>query len=376
MRLSSVIMLSAAIITVYGCGKKKQHQSVFTPKLPVFIAVSDSMPMSMQFTGQTSSIHTVTIQPRISGYLQSIEFNSGMPVRKGQLLFKIDPAQLNTQLASARSQLLSAKAQAIEAKNNYERAVPLAKINAISQTSLDSYTAQYQSAQAAVKAALAAVNDASLNVGYATIYSPMEGIIGKSTASIGEYVGVGTKYTALATISNNDTIQVTLSVPVNKYLQLIASEDGPIQSYDNSRLLSDITLWLSDGNKYPYEGSYAYTQSDAENLMGTIAIVVSFPNPNNILKSGQYAHVTANAGRPKPQITIPQKCVMQNQNINSVWVIDKDSTVQYRKVTLGDTFGTMWIIEQGLEDGEMVLTSGLQKVKSGEKVIPVPDKNS
>ncbi len=367
-----VVIFLFALCALTGCGKKKQSAQAPVPHLPVFVVSVDSLPHRMQFTGQTSSIHNVIIQPRISGYLQSIEFRSGMPVRKGQLLFRIDPSQLATSLASARSQLLSAKAQSLEAKNNYERAVPLARINAISQTSLDQYTAQYESAKASVRAAEAAVKDASLNVGYATIYSPMDGIIASSSASVGDYVGVGTQYTTLTTISDNDTIQVTLSVPVNKYLLLARRDSGKVHSYDNSTLLSDITLWLPDGSRYPHRGVYAYTASDAQNLMGTIAIVVSFPNPDNILKAGQYAHVTADAGGLGEKIAIPQRCVMQTQDVNSVWVVGPDSTVSFRKVVLGDTFdGDMWIIEQGLWQGEMVLTSGLQKVKSGEKIVPV-----
>ena len=324
----------------------------------------------MKFVGLISANSQVTLQPRISGFLLSTHYDNGMPVRKGQLLIRIDPTQLQTEVSAAQAALASAEAMLIEARNNYNRAVPLAGINAISQSSLDQYAAQYASAEANLRSAQSALKNASLNLSYTMIYAPVSGIIGSSPASVGDYVGVGTKFTVLNTISDIDSVSVQLSMPVQQYLSLRNDSLNTLPSYQNQSLFSNIVLTLSDGSTFPYPGRYDYTQRDVSNTTGTINFVVKFPNPEHILKPGQYARIMADVGDLRQAILIPQRCVSQSQGINSVWVMKPDSSVEFRKVVLGDTFGSFWIIESGLSEGEPVLTSGQMKVRNGMKIIP------
>ena len=371
MRVKFLATLLLSVILAGGCKKRQSTPRPTVPHIPVFTIRTDSLATPMEFVGEMNSNSDVIIQPRITGYLLSAHFKSGMPVHKGQLLYRIDPAQLQTQEAAARSQLSSAQAQLIEAQNNYERAVPLARINAVSRSALDQYKAQYESARAAVRSAEASLHDASLNVGYATIYSPIDGIIGATDPSVGDLVGVGTQYTTLTTISNTDSVSVTLSIPVSEYLRLRDSTKLDEPSYVNRNLLSNIRLWLSDGSLYPYPGVYSYTRRATGDRMGTIELVVKFPNPEQVLKPGEYARVMTDAGKIRPRTVVPQICVSQNQGINSLWVIRPDSTAEYRRVELGKTYGSYWIINQGVEIGEWVAESGLQKMRNGMKVIPV-----
>ena len=247
------------------------------------------------------------------------------------------------------------------------RAVPLARINAISQSQLDQYTAQYKAAEATVRSAEQTLSSARMNVGYTELRSPIDGIISNTSAHVGDYVGPGTQFGVLTTISNIDTLTVDVAIPMAQYLR----SAGPRTSiFDNAGLLTDIRLMLADGTEYPYEGLYDYTRKDVSSTTGTLVLVVMFPNPDRSLKPGQFARVEASVGPVRPRVVVPQACVSQAQGVNSVWVVRPDSTAMYRRVIPGDTYGSMWCIDEGLIDGELVVTAGQQKLHNGMKVIP------
>lgn len=205
--------LLCALAALLAGGCRGRHATGAQPSLRVEVieAATDTVPNRMSFVSSVESNFDALIEPRVNGYLVNKYFSSGMPVRKGQLLFTIDPNLLSTTLLSAEASLESARAQEVSARNNYERAVPLARIDAISQTQLDQYTAEYVAAQAAVRSAEQQVRNARLQVGYTRIYAPIDGIIASSNAHTGDYVGVGTQFSVLTTISNIDTVAVDVA---------------------------------------------------------------------------------------------------------------------------------------------------------------------
>ena len=207
-----------------------------------------------------------------------------------------------------------------------------------------------------------------MNVGYTELRSPIDGIIEHTAAHVGDYVGPGTQFSVLTSISNIDTLTVDVAIPMAEYLRA-AGGRGSI--YDNEGLLSDIRLTLADGTRYPYGGLYDYTRKNVSSSTGTLVLVVKFPNPDRSLKPGQFARVSANVGPVQPRVIVPQQSVSQAQGVNSVWVVRPDSTAAYRRVVLGDTYGTMWCVDEGLAEGEQVVTAGQQKLRNGMKVIPV-----
>lgn len=328
-------------------------------------ARAESIPDRFAFVGRISGNYEAVIQPRVSGYLLARHFESGMPVKRGALLFEIDAGLLRTTLLSARASLESARAQAVEAKNNYERAIPLAEINAISQAQLDQYTAQYRAAEASVRSAEQQLRNASLEVGYSRIYSPIDGFVEAPKAHVGDYVGVGTEFATLTKVVNIDTVSVDITLPLWQYERHI-EPDRPI--YENESLLSDIVLFDDNGTPYPLRGTYNYTRTEVSDSAGTLAIVVDFPNPDYRLKAGEFARVEANVGAEQRCVLVPQRCVVQRQGQASVWVVRPDSTAEYRRVSLGETYGGQWIIEEGLREGEKVVASGGQRLHNGAKV--------
>lgn len=356
------------LLFICGCGKSTAPAGVLpSPEVEVVQAKSDSIFIRRSFVGRISGNYEAVIQPRVSGYLLSRHFESGMPVRKGDLLFVMDASLLSTTLLSARASLASARAQVVEAKNNYERAIPLADINAISQSQLDQYTAQYRAAEANVRTAEQQLRNASLEVGYSRIYSPIDGFVEAPKAHVGDYVGVGTAFSTLTKVVNLDTVSVAVVLPMSQYLRY-AESNKPI--YENQELLSDITLHQSGGDVYPLQGIYDYTRTEISDAAGTLAIVVDFPNPDYRLKSGQFARIEANVGAMRRSVVVPQQCVVQTQGQTSLWVVRADSVVEYRNISLGDTYAHKWIVENGLREGEWVVSSGQQKIRDGMKVLP------
>lgn len=362
-------LLTAAIAALVATACRPQAETAAGQTLEIETAVarSDSLYVRRSFISEIGSDSEVIIEPRVSGFLAARHYRKGMPVRKGQLLFEIDNREYYSALLSAQAALESSRALALEARNNYDRAVPLAGINAISAAQLDQYTARYAAARADVKAAEQAVRNAGLNLSYTKIYSPIDGIIESSNAGKGDLVGPGTQIPTLTTIMNIDTVTVSIAIPMAQFLAL----DGDrAMIYDNAGLLSDIVLYEADGTRYPFAGKYDYTRTAVSTATGTIVLIVRFPNPSYRLKAGQFARIEANLGAKRPRVLVPSQSVSQILDASSVWVIRADSTAEYRHITPGETFGALWAVEEGLQPGERVAVTGIQKLKEGMRVVP------
>ncbi|MFI3268090.1 MAG: efflux RND transporter periplasmic adaptor subunit [Rikenellaceae bacterium] len=356
---------------LFCCKSHKTESSM--PSLPCEVAyVSDTIFKNrMNFTGQIYPNNTFTLEPRINGYLVNTNFKKGAPVKKGDILFQIEPIQINTTLTQAEAQLSSAIAEQTRTQNNYYRAVPLAEINAISASSLDEYKASYLAAQSSVNVAKAELESARLNMGYTTITAPANGIIADTDVSIGDWVGTGTQYAVLAKIYDIDTIQVKLALAVNDYLTIRQRDSLLNPSYDNSNLISDVKITLSDGTEYPEMGVYDYTESEIDSSTGTIILNVKFANKSMVLKPNQFVKVCANIGSERSCVVVPQVSVVQTQGQSNVFVVSDDDVVAFRKVKLGATIGDDWIVESGLKKGDKVLTTGVTKVRTGQKITPI-----
>lgn len=325
----------------------------------------------MNFVGQTFSYADATIQPRVSGYLLEVLYGQGMPVRRGELLFRIDPAPLKLQVMQSEAAVAAANSQLVEAQSNYDRSVPLARLKAISQSSLDQATAALESAKANKRSADAALDQARLNLSYTSIYASIDGVIGKTNGTVGDYVGVGTNYPILNTISNLDSVYVYLSLPVQSYLSMLERDSLNRPLYYNNDILNNIKMILADGSIYPHPGRYSFTERDVNNSSGSVVMHIIFPNKESYLKAGQYVRVSADVGPRRSVVLVPQRAVNQSQGINSLLVMKADSTVEYRRVELGDTYGSQWAVTSGVGAHEKVLIEGSQKLRSGMKITPL-----
>lgn len=347
-----------------ACKKKTNTQGTESPSIPVVEVVQSDVPISKTFVGQTYGSSDITIQARVNGFLKGIYFKEGAPVRKGQLLYVIEPAPLAAQSAEAYAALANAQTALVQAQSNYDRVKPLADMNAVSRSELDAAVAQLGSAKASVKSAEASLDLADIQLGYTRITSPINGVIGKTNARVGDYVGLESQIPVLNTVSQIDSVLVRFYVPDGVYL--MAGGDR--------MTMTDITLFLPDGTPYPDKGRFNFVGRAINQGTGSIDVQVSFQNPDSLLRPGQFAKVTANVGTLKDALLIPQQSVTQTQGLYSVYVVGDDNKLVQKIVDLGDTYGPMWVVKSGLQKGDKVVLEGFHKVRSGVKINPVLSK--
>ncbi len=357
----------AVLLILSSCHHHSTGHELPPLNVEITTAHSEEIFDRIEVASHIESLYDVVIQPRVNGFLTSIDYKQGLPIRRGDLIFTINQDEFTLNCLSAQADLQSAMVQEVLAHNNLQRAIPLARIDAISRSDLDQYKASHSAAQAAVKSATEELNNANLNLSYTEITSPIDGIIADTPATEGDYVGPSTRLSTLTTISYIDTIDVDIPIPTSLYFENTQNS----ASYSNNKLLSNITLTLANNQEYPYKGRYHYTRKNSPNETSTIVVVAKFPNPQRQLKQGMFARVSSNIGEAKNRIVVPQRCVSQTQGVNSVWVVRPDSCVEFREVKLGDKQGEDWVIEQGVNEGEDLLLTGQLKVRNGTKVAPI-----
>jgi membrane fusion protein (multidrug efflux system) len=374
MKSVSVFMAAAtsALLLLTAC-KEKADNAIQPPNVQVVEVIQKDIPVTEEFVGQTYGLFDIAIQARVDGFLEGIHFEEGTRVKKGQLLYTIDPQSLEAKLAGAMGQLAEANTMLVKAESDLARIKPLAEMNAVSQSDLDAAIAQRDAAAGTVDAARAAVTSAKIELGYTRIYSPIDGIIGKTEAYPGDYVGRGINNVVLNEVSRIDTILVNFHIPEEQYLELVQSfiEGGQRVNVQRRENQADLTLKLSDGTDFPEPGRLKFVNREVNATTGTLLLQASFPNPQEVLRPGQFARVVAIIEVIKGGLLVPQRCVQELQGNYNVFVVNDQNMVEFRKIEVGFAYQTGYLtVTSGLEPGEKVVYEGLQKVRGGAKVNP------
>jgi membrane fusion protein, multidrug efflux system len=367
----TAIFLMVAL-TFTGC-KEKSAAKLPPPKVQVVEVIQQDIPMMEEFVGQTYGLFDISIQARVDGFLEGIYFEEGRRVKKGQLLYTIDSEPYEAKVAVAQGQLAEANTHLVKAQSDLVRIQPLAEKKAVSESDLDAAVAQRDAAQASVEAAEANMQSVRIELGYTKVYSPISGIIGKTEVYPGDYVGKGITNVVLNEVSRIDTILVNFHLPEEKYLEIarFISETDP-SVLRNNQPRTALTLILSDGTIYPEEGRIRFANRQVNATTGTILLQASFPNTDFILRPGQFAKVRGVIQRIKGGLLIPQRCVQEMQGNYSVFVVNENNEVEFRKIEVLSTYETSFmIVSSGLAPGDRVVYEGLQKVKGGAIVDPV-----
>jgi RND family efflux transporter MFP subunit len=343
------------------------------PVVEVAPVTQKDIPLEGEWVGTLEGYVNAQIQPHVSGYLIRQDYHEGGFVRQGQVLFEIDPRPFQAVLDQAKGQLAQAQAQFANAELNVNRDVPEAEAHAIPQSQLDNDTQAQLGAKAAVEAAQAAVEEASLNLGYTKVLSLIDGIAGVTTVQVGNLVGPTTVLTAVSQVS---PIKVYFPISEQEYLRL-ADGAGP-GSVDWLTHASQIPLHLTlaDGSAYPHPGRIVFADRQVNTETGTIQIVGEFPNPKNLMRPGQYALIQAPTGSITGALLVPQAAVNQQQGTYQVTVIGSDNRARLRSVEVVPKVGTLWVISSGLKPGERVAAVGAEKAKEGDLVNPMPYKET
>lgn len=355
-----------------GC-QEKSAQSLPPPSVQVVEVIQQDIPLTEEFVGQTYGLSDILVQARVDGFLEGIYFEEGRRVKRGQLLYTIAREPYEAKVAVAQGQLAEANTRLVKAISDLDRIRPLAEKNAVSQSDLDAAIAQRDAAQGAVEAAEANLESARIELGYTRVYSPIDGIIGKTEVYPGAYVGRGLTNVVLNEVSRIDTILVNFHLPEEKYLEIARY----LSQLDERRLREDqtqqgLTLILADGSIYPEKGRVRFINRQVDASTGTILLQASFPNEEGLLRPGQFARVQGVIDVIQGGMLIPQRCVQELQGNYNVFVVNEADEVEYRQIEVTSAYQTSYfIVSSGLSPGERVVYEGLQKVRSGAKVVPV-----
>jgi RND family efflux transporter MFP subunit len=356
------LALGAAL--VLACGKPPQAPP---PPLQVEVtpAARQDVPQVHEWIATVDGFINAEIRPQVEGYLLKQAYREGFPVQRGQLLFQIDPRPFEAAASQARAAVARDQATLDKARLDVDRYTPLASQKAISQQELDNALAARNQAQAVLDASRAAYDKAKLSLDWTRVVSPVDGIAGMAKVQVGNLVN---GQTAMTVVSQVDPVKVYFSANEKEYLdwaQAWSAKGGAKGSLE---------LVLSDGQAYPRKGDPYMTDRNIDLKTGTIQLAGLFPNPDRLLRPGQYAKVRAVLGIEKDAVLVPQRSVWEIQGRSQVAVVGADDKVDIRPVSLGARVGSGVVIEKGVQAGERVVVEGVQKVTPGLAVKPVPAK--
>jgi membrane fusion protein (multidrug efflux system) len=354
-------------LVLTGCGEQKAAGPA-APTVEVAKVVVKDVPIVREWVGTTDGLVNAKINAQVQGYLIKQNYQEGSEVKKGQVLFEIDPRPFQAALEQAKGQLAVNEGQFYTAKANLEKIRPLAAVNAVSKKDLDDAIGREASAKAAVQAAKASVRKDEIDLSFTRITSPIDGIAGISKAQLGDLVG-SPGGPELTTVSTVDPIKVFVPLSEQEYMRYTREAEAKGNSESRE---DNLELILADGRVFPHKGRLYFADRQVDERTGTIKIATLFPNPGNVLRPGQFAKIRALIETQKGALLVPQRAVNELQGRFQVAVVGPDNKVALRWVKVGERVGSLWVIDEGLKPGERVIVEGIQKVKAGMPVTPKP----
>ncbi len=399
------VAIAIGVIATAGCSTGASAKPQAPASVEVATVEQRNVPLYHEWIGTLDGMVNAAIRAEVTGYLSHQNYKEGSFVRKGQLLFEIDPRPFDAALAQARGQLAQAKgqlaqstaqltqvqAQLVQSEANQQRTqldvdkyTPLAKEQAITQQDLDNSVQNNKSAKAQVEAAKAsvetakaqivasnagvesaqaAVDAALVNLSFTRLTSPIDGIAGQALVQVGNLVSPSSG--TITSVSTVDPIRAIFTAGEQEYLSLTRGGVGELTKLQ-------LDLILADGTTYPHKGRFFFADRQVDPATGSIQLTGLFPNPGNRLRPGQYGKVRAAIQTNDAALLVPQRAVTELQGSYQVAVVDNTNTVGVRTVKMGSRVGTMWIVTEGLKPGERVVAEGVQKARAGAKVDPKP----
>jgi len=369
----AVYILPIGILLVLAACSEQTAQKQAPPEIQVMKVIQKDVPLQKDFVGQVYGLLDVPIRARVEGYLYGIHFDEGRPVKKNQLLYTIDSQPFEAEVASKQSKVAEAYTYLTNAENELVRYKPLAEINAVSQSDLDQVQASRDAAEASLHAAEANLEIAQIKLGYCTIRSPIRGIIGKTEARGGEFVGREPNPVILNVVSRVDTTRIEFFLTEAEYLGLAREFASTSQGVESKKTRKPVNLQLilADGSLYGQNGSVDFIDRSVDPSTGSILVQSTFPNPQGLLRPGMFAKVRVDFDIAENALLVPQRCIMELQGQYSVYTVGSDNIVKQRQVTATVKIDDLWLIQDGLNPDDMIVVDGLQKVASGMEINPV-----
>lgn len=364
---SALLACIGATALLVGCETKVQGPP---PAIPVSVITLEArdVPVYSEWVGQTHGGEEVEIRSRVEGYVDRVVYKEGTYVRRGQVMYIIDPLQYAANVNVAKGQLAEAEANLARAEQDVARYTPLVEQNAISRQEYETAVQMAKASRASVQAMRGSVQKAQVELGYCTVTSPIDGLAGSTTVQVGDLIG-RMPGAPMTTVSKLDPISVKFSMSEVEWLS-VTKRRRQLDSAARKRPIP-LQLILADKSVHPYLGEASVIDNAIDPQTGTIMIQALFPNPEGIVRPGQFARVRAALDQARAAIVIPQRAVSELQGTQYVAVVDpKSKTVSMRPVVVLHRVGAAYVIEAGLTAGETIVYEGLQKVRDGAVVAP------
>jgi len=362
----AIPLAAAAFIFCEGC-KEKARPAPPPPTVEVTPVTQADVPVYHDWVGTLDGLVNATIRAQVTGYLLTQDYREGDVIKKGDLLFQIDPRPFQAVLDQAKGQLSQAEARLGKTELDVKRYAPLVKDRAVSQEEYDDAVQANLEAKAAVLSAKAQVEQAQLNLGFTRITSPIDGIASIARGQIGDLVGPATG--ELTTVSTIDPIKAYYNVTEQAYLNFVSHFTNQFDVQASLRQLA-IQLIMADGTIYALPGQIYAPDRQIGATTGALRLEALFPNPHNSLKPGQFVRVRIKFDVKHGALLVPQRSVSELQGAWQVAVVDSDNKIHIQPVTMGERSGGFWIVEHGVELGQRIVVEGLQKIREGALVNP------
>lgn len=365
MRVSLYFPLIFATVLI-SC-KKAELPEMKPLSVSVLEVKQQDVNLESEYSGQTFGQSDIQINPRVDGVIESVNFKEGSFVQKGDLLYTIDALPYRSKVNQAEGSLAEAQARLAKAKSDFDMVEPLAKINALSQRELIAAKETYNASLARLKAANAALENAKIELDYCRILAPISGLIGISKVRVGDYIRPG-GMSVLNTISDLGDMRVRFTISEKEFLRLFREynkEDSDLKSAGNS-----VSLKLSDGSIYPHTGKLSFSDRQIDPSTGAMTFETAFPNPEKLLRPGQFVKISLITDVKKNSIIIPQRAVVEMQGIFQVFLVDSNNKVQMQIIKPGAIYKNGYLIEEGLKKGDRIAFGGNSLLKNGSQITP------
>ena len=364
-KFTVLIIVLICLSLSFGCSRKPAQAPVNAPEVLVTTVTPQDVPRVLERVATLDGFINANINAQVQGYIVSRDYQEGSVVKKGDLLFQIDPRPFEAALAQAKGTLAKDKANQVKADADEKRALDLFNRKVISDQERDTATAAAGSTRANVEADEAAVKQAEINLGYTKITAPIDGVAGFTNNQVGDLVGPSTG--PLTTVSQIDPIKALVTVGEGPWTDFISRHRDANERQRYIKSL-DFELLLSNGEVYPEKGKFYALDRSLDVKTGSIRYEVTFPNPGNILRPGQFGKVRFVADIKKGAMVVPQEAVNELQGSFQVAVVGDDSKVSIRPVKMGERIGALWEVTDGVKPGDKVVVQGLQKAREGSTV--------
>jgi membrane fusion protein (multidrug efflux system) len=369
-RFAPLLGVLAFALALGGCHEQERssRRNEGTPQVGYVTTTPQSVPLTTELTGRVAAFESSEVRPQVSGIIEKRLFEEGSEVKAGQTLYQIDPRVYQAAFDEARANLASARATAVAAKAKADRYKPLAAVEAVSKQDYADAVAAAGEAEAAVKQAEAQVEAAQINLRFTKVPAPISGRIGRSLFTVGALVTAG-QADPLAAIQRLDPVFVDIQQSSADLLSLRRA----LSRAGMSPSTAAVELKLEDGTTYDQPGTVEFSEAVVDQSTGTVTLRARFPNPDGLLLPGMFVRAVVAQAVDNKAFLVPQQALTRNlKGDATVLLVGKDNKVEERKVTTERTYGAFWVVTQGLEPGDEIITEGTGKVVPGDAIIPVP----